>query len=336
MGDPQRESLKASRLKTEKRVGRMQTYGPNYFKCGTPQNPDDKLFEPQCIAFNACMNKRVSTTIDDEYDAADFCLNQFLTIKSGGAAPAANPQGPLRPSRIVSAEYGFEGRRVDVKRRVWELSRGGKAAFMVSNEALGGDPAPDRVKALVLRVRGQDGRATDLAVSEHEEVKAGIGDIITARYGVKAVWVDVTPRVRQMTEDGSDPDGFFVDGIGVDPAPHDIKTLRLRTRGADGTIGSAEYQDDQYVLFRPKERGDGAYSELQVVQASYGPGPKAIDVARRLQDQVVRDRLDIKVSNGSMGADPAPNERKSLTIRYRFKGKLDEATINEGQRLRLP
>src|SRR5476649_235180 len=58
---------------------------------------------------------------------------------------------------LVHAEYGFEGRRVDVTAQVRAFVREGMLQMEVSNQTLGVDPAPQRTKELVIQIHHWDG-----------------------------------------------------------------------------------------------------------------------------------------------------------------------------------
>ena len=75
---------------------------------------------------------------------------------------------------------------------------------------------------------------------------------------------------------------------------------------------------------------------LQILQAYYGAPGRQIDVAGRLQGMVTNTGLSIRVSNDSMGSDPAPNTPKQLYVVYSFRGQQRSVTVSENQDLRIP
>ena len=83
------------------------------------------------------------------------------------------PRGEFREGgriRIIRAFYtADDGRRADVTRLVQDLARDGRLRLRVSNQDLGGDPAPTRPKMLVLvyESRGRE-----------QEIRAREGDVI--------------------------------------------------------------------------------------------------------------------------------------------------------------
>ena len=81
--------------------------------------------------------------------------------------------------------------------------------------------------------------------------------------------------------------------------------------------------------------GQSAGSELRIVGASYGAKNKYIDVRQRLQSLVENGRLDLKVTNSSMGGDPI-SEPKSLLLRYEWAGRTYDVVVREKQRVSIP
>jgi len=72
--------------------------------------------------------------------------------------------------QLVAAEFGIPGRRADVTPQVRALVREGVLQFEVTRQLLGVDPAPGRVKDLVIRIRHWDGNVQEYAYPEHSVV----------------------------------------------------------------------------------------------------------------------------------------------------------------------
>jgi beta-barrel assembly-enhancing protease len=81
--------------------------------------------------------------------------------------------------------------------------------------------------------------------------------------------------------------------------------------------------------------GQPGTSGLRILAASYGAKNKFIDVRQRLQSQVQNDRLDLQVTNSSMGGDPI-SESKALLIRYEWAGRAYDLVVPEKQRVSIP
>jgi len=81
----------------------------------------------------------------------------------------------------------------------------------------------------------------------------------------------------------------------------------------------------------PQYRGD-----LRILNASYGNGFRVDNVTARLQEMVRSDQLSVYVDNDSMGHDPAPGMRKTLSISYSYRGRTQSVTVNEGRSVTIP
>jgi hypothetical protein len=82
---------------------------------------------------------------------------------------------------------------------------------------------------------------------------------------------------------------------------------------------------------QPQYRGD-----LQILSATYGYGNRMANVTQRLQQMVRGNQLSVYVDNDSMGSDPAPGMRKSLTVSYSYRGRPQTVTAREGLGLTIP
>lgn len=151
------------------------------------------------------------------------------------ALPAMGQGGEL-----VAAEWGLPGRRVDVTPQVRSLVREGMLNFEATRQVLGVDPAPGRVKDLVIRIRHWDGDTQDYSFPEHSIVQLEIDPdrgfewhggrelhIMRAYYGGEGHFVNVTDRLRRMIDDGRLHTRVDNEHIGVDPDPHVHKVLRV-------------------------------------------------------------------------------------------------------------
>jgi hypothetical protein len=68
--------------------------------------------------------------------------------------------------QILDASYGVSGRYRTVTDRVLRQMRNGRISMMVTNNNLGGDPAPGRDKDLVVHYRYRNGRIENVRVRE--------------------------------------------------------------------------------------------------------------------------------------------------------------------------
>jgi hypothetical protein len=292
--------------------------------------------------------------------------------------------GMAQQYQILRADYGYGNQRVDVTQRLRELARSNKS-FRMGNSTFGIDPSPGNVKTLRIHARGADGRSRVFEYREGSLVdgsmffgwgggnwgnKGGEYLILSAQYGVAARHVDVTQRLRQLAAQNS----FFRMGnstFGVDPAPGQIKVLRIYARGPDGRNHMFEYREGSIVdgtkfsgwgsgnwgnggwnggwnpsptpppVVRPPMRPPGPPTggnpaALTIQSASYGAGNRNRDVRARLQSMVRNGRLSTIVSNTTMGSDPAPGTPKVLRVSYSVgRAAAQQATVQEGNQLNI-
>ena len=84
---------------------------------------------------------------------------------------------------------------------------------------------------------------------------------------------------------------------------------------------------------RPVGRRRGG---LRIVAATYGAGDRMIDVRQLLQSRVQDGRLELQVTNESMGGDPFRGEQKALQLTYQWGGREYDVTVPEGQSFSIP
>jgi len=162
------------------------------------------------------------------------------------------------------------------------------------------------------------------------------GEILRADYGAGNNWVDVTQQVRSLIR--GDALNFRVDNatLGEDPAPGELKALRLEVRDKNGRTRQLTYQENQYVRLRGYSAGNTTFGGLQILRGVYGVYNRSVDVTSRLNSEIRGGRLNLQVTNGTMGGDPAPGQSKTLTVQYRYNGRQSEVVVNEGDDLNLP
>jgi predicted Zn-dependent protease len=124
--------------------------------------------------------------------------------------------------------------------------------------------------------------------------------------------------------DGSGPVEFFSNHPSpvtrIDRVNQEVVSLGAAPGNAGA--GSRTFDDTRRYLQslagdegqRPQTSSQGAASDLLIVSARYGAGNRFIDVRDRIQARVDDARLDLKVSNSSMGGDPI-SRSKALEMR---------------------
>jgi len=75
--------------------------------------------------------------------------------------------------------------------------------------------------------------------------------------------------------------------------------------------------------------------KLRVLRADYGADNITRDISEQLNSNIINDKLVIKITNEIAG-DPVKDVPKQLAIEYKYKGKIEFISINEGEILKLP
>ncbi len=155
-------------------------------------------------------------------------------------------------------------------------------------------------------------------------------------YGSGNYWADVTQRVASMLR--RDSLNFRVDNatLGIDPAPRQPKTLRLEIRNRDGQVEQQTYQENEFVHLRGYSIINASFNGLQIFRGVYGDGRRQMDVTDRLNSQIQDGQLSLPVTSDTLGGDPAPGRRKTLTVDYSLNGGSGQMVLNEGDFLNLP
>jgi hypothetical protein len=251
--------------------------------------------------------------------------------------------------QIVRAEYGAGNRWVDVTHQLQEIAAS-NPTFRMGNSTFGVDPAPGVVKSL--RILARDGRGRQRTFQYREgstvdgsmfagwggggywgggqgyDADAGQYRIMRAEYGAGNSWVDVTRRLREIAS----TDATFRMGnstFNVDPAPGQVKMLRILARAPRGGTRTFEYKEGSTVdgaMFSGWSRGDwgdggfgGGYGDdadagqYRILRAEYGAGDLWVNVTRRLR-QIASTDARFRMGNSTFDVDPAPGQVKILRI----------------------
>ena len=157
-------------------------------------------------------------------------------------------------------------------------------------------------------------------------------EIVRADYGWGNNWVDVTNRVRSLVQ--NDSLNFRVDRntLGAPQRQGRNRTLRLQLKGSDGSTRQVSYREQQQVNLQVYDRYQ---RDLRITRAIYGANNRTADVTARLDSQIQNNQVNLQVTNQNMGGDPAPNQRKTLTVEYTVNGRSDRTTVRENDMLRL-
>jgi hypothetical protein len=168
------------------------------------------------------------------------------------------------------------------------------------------------------------------------QMTAQRGEIIRAEYGFGNRWTDVTERVASLTR--GNVLRFRVDDatLGVTSRPGSESTLRIEVRDLDGQTRRLIFRENEEVNLRGYTFGTATTTGgLRILSAIYAYGGRSLDVTRQLNSQIRDGRLSLQVTNETMGGDPAPNRRKTLTVRYLANGQEQQSVLTEGEYLNL-
>ena len=174
---------------------------------------------------------------------------------------------------------------------------------------------------------------------------AQVYSVQSADYGWNNRRIDVTSTVRRLV---NGPD-FKVNNntMGVDPAVGKDKALRILGRAPNGQTLTFTFNEGAVVNSRMFSGGPGGGGgsggwnggpSLRILNANYVPvqGPGGRDVTNRLQGMVRNNRLNVNVTNQTMGGDPTVGTPKKLNVVYQFQGRTNNVSVPELGRLSIP
>jgi hypothetical protein len=241
---------------------------------------------------------------------------------------------------VVGADYGAGRNFVDVTNQVRSMVRNGSLNFRVSNDAFRvGDPAPNQVKTLRLRVRDAYGRTTTQQYQEGQTVNVQLG------------WTNPPNRPgpgpgggwggRLNASDQNRFDSYYSRWLDYQRSNNygEIRSMEKRMYdvyqkyGIPGSVPFAQVASSRLGQPNP---GWGGWNDLRVTSARYGSGGRVSDVTGRLQGMVNNGTLRVLVNNDSMGGDPAPNQKKELHIQFLYQGRQRSMNVREGNYLQIP
>lgn len=221
-----------------------------------------------------------------------------LVLPASTTAPATT--GTLR---IATARYGDGTRFNDVRDRLQNLVSGNTLSIKADNSALGGDPAVGKDKVLEVTYEWNG-----------------------------AVYAASAKEGRSLTlpESGAQPISVIPSTPVVTQPSRGADTDASRSSGnrAYGPAVTASGGREVVPVGRP--------GGLRIFYARYGVPGNEIDVRERLRPLLQNDAVNTVVGAESMGADPAPNVVKTLTVIYEVRGRTFEKTASDGQPLVLP
>jgi hypothetical protein len=243
---------------------------------------------------------------------------------------------------IMCADYGVEGNRVDVTARVLSMVQNGYLNFRVTNYDLGGDPAPEQIKEFRIRARDSRGYIQDYNFREKDTVNLEVSNggqnfPPTRAGGGFSQW-----QGRLSPDDQERFDNYYTRWLTYRSENNQGEVLSMQNRMLEvynhyDIPGSVPFNQVASPNVAQTDIGPTkSYSDLRILQATYGTPAHSINVSTRLQAMVSNGNLSLHVNNDSMGSDPAPGKHKDLVLVYSLRGQRRNVTVPESEDLRIP
>jgi hypothetical protein len=189
--------------------------------------------------------------------------------------------------------------------------------------------------------------------------------IVSASYGYRNQRMDVTDILKDQIAHGGINGVVAVnnDTMGGDPAKGKDKSLHIVARNRNHEERGFDYNEGGFIdvrLFavRRENRDDRppAYTDqdrdrdhdrdrdrfrdegyrLQIMGAYYGVQGRTVNVTDLLRNRVRDGALNLVVTNGALGGDPAQGYDKILIVVYRTQGNETATAVAEGNTLSIP
>jgi hypothetical protein len=145
--------------------------------------------------------------------------------------------------------------------------------------------------------------------------------------------MDVTSRVQSQVRGDRLSMRVTNDTMGGDPAEEQVKTLFVFYT-YNGRMARAAAEEKTYINIPPSN--PNYVGNLQIMRAQYGADYRFRDVTDILNQRISNNSLNLRITNDTMGGDPAPDRPKRLTVYYVYNGQPGQVTVNEKDTLNLP
>jgi len=255
-----------------------------------------------------------------------------------------NLGGPAMGLRIIRAEYGSEHRQMDVTARLNSQVQGDRVNLRITNDAMGGDPAEDRRKELIVWY-SFNGRTARAMVNEKDVLELpgsqgyseGNLHIMRAQYGADYRYHDVTALLNSRVQNDSLNLQINNDTMGGDPADDKRKVLSVSYL-YQGEIGSVVVNEKDYLTLPGNMANPWAdnTTSLEILRATWGTAGGSSDVTGVVASRLQGGHLEMPVTRETMGNDPAPEQVKLLKVIYLWQGLRYETNVPEHGTLILP
>jgi hypothetical protein len=158
-------------------------------------------------------------------------------------------------------------------------------------------------------------------------------NIISAEYGIRGNYRDVTQTVRYFISGHAISMKVSNRNLEIDPAPGKEKEMVVIYEENRNRKELHIREGDWFVVpgplggYRPPHHGEG---KLEIIRALYGSGGRYRIVTGDVQNHVRHDNINMLVSNENLGDDPTPNREKEFIVIYRKQGREYGAHLQEG------
>jgi hypothetical protein len=252
-------------------------------------------------------------------------------------ALAGNACAIAQTLTLLSADYGVEGKRIDVTCRVQSMVQNGSLGFRITNYELGGDPAPEQPKEFRIRARDYRGRILDYNFLERQNVNLSLTD---RGPNCPNTGTNGPYQGRLNDDDQQRFDSYYTRWLRYRQENNQGEILSMQNRMYDvynhyGIQHTVPFE--QVVSPNALQESGGGYSDLLILQASYGVPGHTVDVADRLRSSIRNGSLTFNVSNENLTVrDPAPEKHKVLTLIYSYRGQQRTITAREHDDVTIP
>ena len=247
--------------------------------------------------------------------------------------------------RIIKAKYGVRGVYSDVTHLVKNYVLEDSIHMQVTNNNLGGDPAPGRGKKLLVLYEKEGQKYRRSIAEQGWFVITGTSDeytplkyaseleILRAIYGTDGIYRIVTGVVQSFVRRDAIRMRVTNDNLGGDPAPGKGKELLVvcKINGGEHTLTISE--GSWFVVSGSFDAYEFPYrpgGKLEILKATYtGNGTNKV-VTDHVKSFVRRESIRMQVNDDNLGGDPTSEKGQQMTVTYIKDGQQHTAGIKKG------
>jgi hypothetical protein len=152
--------------------------------------------------------------------------------------------------------------------------------------------------------------------------------------GDPAVGKDKSLRIVARNRRNEEREFNFTEGGFVDVHMFDMRMVNARRDDWDDRRPGPGDRDDRRAYGGDRDQED--WNALRIIRAYYGVQGRTVNVTELLRSRVREGALNLVVSNGALGGDPAIGADKVLIVVYRYQGQESATAVREGFALTIP